>query len=110
MKKNRPAQVFTVLTRVEDADRMAGIIFKETSTLGIRRTDTRRDALHRHMETVNTAYGPINVKVAQLPDGGVRATPEFDDCRKAAEAHGVSLRVVTQEAEHVAAHRFGIPH
>jgi uncharacterized protein (TIGR00299 family) protein len=110
MKKNRPAHVFTVLTRVEDADRLAGIIFKETSTLGIRRTDTRRDALHRHMETVNTAYGPINVKVAQLPDGGVRATPEFEDCRKAAEAHGVSLRVVTQEAEHVAAHRFGIPH
>ncbi len=110
MKKNRPAHVFTVLTRVEDADRLAGIIFKETSTLGIRRTDTRRDALHRHMETVNTAYGPINVKVAQLPDGCVRATPEFEDCRKAAEAHGVSLRVVTQEAEHVAAHRFGIPH
>jgi uncharacterized protein (TIGR00299 family) protein len=110
MKKNRPAHVFTVLTRVEDADRLASMIFKETSTLGIRRTDTRRDALHRHMETVNTAYGPINVKVAQLPDGGVRATPEFEDCRKAAEAHGVSLRVVTQEAEHIAAHRFGIPH
>ena len=110
MKKNRPAHVFTVLTRVEDADRLAGIIFKETSTLGIRRTDTRRDALHRHMETVNTAYGPINVKVAQLPDGGVRATAEFEDCRKAAEAHGVSLRAVTQEAEHIAAHRFGIPH
>jgi uncharacterized protein (DUF111 family) len=77
-----------VLTRVEDADRMAGIIFKETTTF----------------------YGPINVKVAQLPDGGVRATPEYEDCRKATEAHGVSLRVVTQEAEHVTDHRFGIPH
>jgi uncharacterized protein (TIGR00299 family) protein len=110
MKKDRPAQVLKVLARPEDADRLERILFEETSTLGIRRSDTRRDALHRHSDTVETRFGPISVKVAHLPNGGLRATPEYEDCRKAAEQHGVSLHAVTHEAEHAAAHKFGIPH
>jgi uncharacterized protein (DUF111 family) len=110
MKKDRPAQVLKVLARPEDADRLERILFEETSTLGIRRSDTRRDALHRHSDTVETRFGPISVKVAHLPNGGLRATPEYEDCRKAAEKHGVSLHTVTHEAEHAAAHKFGIPH
>ena len=110
MKKDRPAQVLKVLARPEDADRLERILFEETSTLGIRRSDTRRDALHRHTDMVDTRFGPISVKVAHLPNGGLRATPEYEDCRKAAEKHGVSLHAVTHEAEHAAAHKFGIPH
>jgi uncharacterized protein (TIGR00299 family) protein len=110
MKKDRPAQVLKVLAKPEDADRLERILFEETSTLGIRRSDTRRDALHRHSDTVETRFGPISVKVAHLPNGGLRATPEYEDCRKAAEQHGVSLHAVTHEAEHAAAHKFGIPH
>lgn len=110
MKKDRPAQVVKVLARPEDADRLERVLFEETSTLGIRREDTRRDALHRHFDTVSTRYGEITVKVAHLPGGGLRATPEYEECRKAAEAHGVSLHAVTHEAEHAAAHKFGIPH
>jgi uncharacterized protein (TIGR00299 family) protein len=110
MKKDRPAQVLKVLAKPEDADRLERILFEETSTLGIRRSDTRRDALHRHSDTVETRFGTINVKVAHLPNGGLRATPEYEDCRKAAERHGASLHAVTHEAEHAAAHKFGIPH
>jgi uncharacterized protein (TIGR00299 family) protein len=110
MKKDRPAHVIKVLTKPEDADHLESILFEETSTLGIRRTDTRRDALHRHFDTVDTRYGKITVKVAHLPSGGLRATPEYEDCRKAAEQHGASLHAVTHEAEHAAAHKFGIPH
>ena len=110
MKKDRPAQVLKVLAKPEDADRLERILFEETSTLGIRRSDTRRDALHRHYDTVETRFGTINVKIAHLPNGGLRATPEYEDCRKAAEKHGVSLHTVTHEAEHAAAHKFGIPH
>ncbi len=110
MKKDRPAHVVKVLAKPEDADHLEKILFEETSTLGIRRSDTRRDALHRHFETVDTRYGPIQVKVAQLPGGSLRATPEYEDCRKAAEQHGVSLHTVTHEVEHAAAHKFGIPH
>lgn len=110
MKKDRPAHVVKVLAKPEDADRLEGILFEETSTLGIRRADTRRDALPRHFDTVETRFGPITVKIARLPGGGLRATPEYEECRKAAEFHGVSLNAVTREAEHVAAHKFGIPH
>lgn len=110
MKKNRPAQVLKVLAKPEDADRLETILFEETSTLGIRRSETRRDALPRELDTVETRYGPITVKLARLPSGALRASPEHEDCRKAAEFHGVSLLEVTREATHMAAHRFGIPH
>jgi uncharacterized protein (DUF111 family) len=50
------------------------------------------------------------VKVAHLPGGSLRASAEYEDCRKAAEKHGVPLQAVTHEAEHAAAHKFGIPH
>jgi len=110
MKKDRPAQIVKVLAKPEDADRLEEILFQETSTLGIRRSDTRRDALHREFHQVQTRYGSITVKIARLPDGKLRATPEYEDCRKAAEQHSVPLAVVTHEAEHAAAHHFGIPH
>jgi uncharacterized protein (TIGR00299 family) protein len=110
MKKDRPAHVVKVLAKPEDADRLERILFEETSTLGIRRSDTRRDALHRHFDTVDTRYGKIQVKIAHLPGGTLRATPEYEDCRKAAETHNVPLTTVTHEAEHAAAHKFGIPH
>ncbi len=110
MKKDRPAHVVKVLAKPEDADRLERILFEETSTLGIRRSDTRRDALHRHFDIVETRYGKIQVKVAHLPGGSLRATPEYEACRTAAEAHGVPLSTVTHEAEHAAAHKFGIPH
>jgi pyridinium-3,5-bisthiocarboxylic acid mononucleotide nickel chelatase len=110
MKKDRPAHIVRVLAKPEDADRMETILFEETNTLGIRRGDTRRDSLQREMHTVETRFGPIPVKLARLPGGGLRATAEHEDCRQAAEFHQVSLASVTREAEHVAAHRFGIPH
>lgn len=110
MKKDRPAHVIKVLARPSDADRLQHILFEETSTLGIRRSDIRRDFLHRRFDSVETRFGPIQVKVATLPSGRRRATPEYEDCRKAAEKHGVTLQQVTHEAEHAAAHQFGIPH
>lgn len=99
MKKDRPAHLLKVLAKPEDADRLEAILFQETSTLGIRRTDTRRDALHREEQVVETCYGPIRMKIAKLPDGSRRASPEYEDCRQAALRHQVSLQVVTREAE-----------
>lgn len=110
MKKDRPAHLIKVLARPGDADRLEHILFEETSTLGIRRSDLRRDFLHRRFDSVETRFGPIQVKVATLPSGRLRATPEYEDCRKAAEKHGATLQQVTHEAEHAAAHKFGIPH
>ena len=110
MKKDRPAHVMKVLARPEDADRLENILFEETSTLGIRRSDTRRDALPRESAVVETRFGPITVKLATLPGGALRVSAEYEDCRRAAGEFGVPLQSVTREAEHAAAHRFGIPH
>jgi hypothetical protein len=110
MKKDRPASVLKVLARPADADRLERILFEETSTLGVRRSDTRRDALPRRSATVETRFGPITVKLARLPDGTLRATPEYEDCRRAAATHGTPLRTVQHAAEHAAAHQFGSVH
>lgn len=110
MKKGRPAQVLKVLTDAEHADHLERILFEETHTLGIRRSETRRDSLSRSFETVETCYGPISVKLSRLPSGQLRAAPEFADCQQAAAQHGVPLPEVMHAAEHAAAHRWGLPH
>ncbi len=107
MKKDRPGHLLKIIARPADADRLERILFEETSTLGVRRTDTRRDALPRHSETVETRYGTIGVKIARLPDGGLRPSPEYEDCREAAARHGVPLRAVTAAAELAADRKFG---
>ena len=98
MKKNRPATMLSVLCRPTDVDQLEAILFRETSTLGVRRQSVERRCLERESETIETPYGPIRVKVAQLPDGTTKRAPEFEDCRRAAETHGVPLRVVYASA------------
>jgi len=93
MKKNRPATLMNVLCRPDSADALSQILFSETSTLGIRRQDVMRTSLPREIRSVNTAFGPIRVKVAHWA-GGIKLAPEYEDCRVAAEAHGVPLREV----------------
>jgi uncharacterized protein (TIGR00299 family) protein len=110
MKKDRPAHLLKVLARPDDADRLERLMFEESHTLGIRRTDTRRDALPRAHETVQTKYGPIRVKLITLPDGSRRVAPEYEDCAAAAEAHRAPLAVVTHAAEHAGQHAFGVEH
>lgn len=99
MKKGRPAHILRVIAQPEDADRLEKIIFQQARTLGIRRRDTRRDFLPRRMEAVDTPYGTIPVKIATLPDGTERASPEFEACRMGALQHGVALHAVVSAAE-----------
>ena len=69
MKKNRPGTLISVLCRPVNADMLEMILFRETSTLGIRHQQVERRCLERTSEIVDTPYGPVRVKVAQLPDG-----------------------------------------
>jgi hypothetical protein len=94
MKKNRPATLLGVLCRPGEMNRLEDILLCETSTLGIRRQWVERRSLERSSETVPTAYGPIRVKVAHLPDGTTKRAPEYEDCRQAALTHNVPLREV----------------
>ncbi len=94
MKKNRPGTLISVLCRPVNADMLEMILFRETSTLGIRHQQVERRCLERTSEIVDTPYGPVRVKVAQLPDGLSKRAPEYEDCKRAALSHGVPLRVV----------------
>jgi uncharacterized protein (TIGR00299 family) protein len=94
MKKNRLATMLSVLCHPADAELLEAILFRETSTLGVRRQFMEMHCLERNSEIVETLYGPIQVKVARLPDGTSKRAPEYEDCKKAAETHGVPLRTV----------------
>jgi uncharacterized protein (TIGR00299 family) protein len=97
MKKNRPGVLLGVLCPPELSDDLMQIVFEETTTLGIRRQMVERISLPRACETIETVYGPIRVKVAKL-SSGTRRTPEFEDCREAAEAHSVPVIEVIEAA------------
>jgi pyridinium-3,5-bisthiocarboxylic acid mononucleotide nickel chelatase len=98
MKKNRPAVLISVLCRPELDETLIRILFEETTTLGVRRQTMERICMPRAFEIVETAYGPIHVKVARW-SGIEHRMPEYEDCRKAAEAHKVPLVEIMQEAK-----------
>lgn len=98
MKKNRPGVLLSVLCRASDQDRLSEMIFAETTTLGLRSYAVERRALERTMQRVETRYGPIDVKVARLNGHILTLMPEYEQCREAARAAKVPLRVVEDEA------------
>ena len=98
MKKNRPGMLVTVLCKPEDESKFHEIFFAETTTLGVRAYTAERRVLARQWETVHTNFGDVRIKVARL-NGHIRqASPEFEDCRKLAEAKNVPLQRVMDEA------------
>ena len=98
MKKNRPGALLTVLAKPEDADRLTKLMFKETSTLGVRRRNEQRQILSRRWETVDTSWGPVRIKIANMNGTISNYAPEFEDCRALAEAHHVPLKKIMEEA------------
>ena len=95
MKKNRPGVLITLLCQPDDRERMADMIFRETTTLGIRYRTEQRQILRREFESVETEFGAIKMKIARAEDGRlVNYSPEFEDCRAAAERHQVAIRQV----------------
>ena len=98
MKKGRLGTLLTVLARPEDATAMEALLFRETTTLGIRRRSEERVILDRSFVTTETAFGRIRVKVASLHGEQRNAMPEYEDCRRAAREHGVPLKQVIEAA------------
>ena len=98
MKKNRPGSLLTVLCQNDNAERMREIIFAETSTIGIRTREERRDCLQREIIRVSTQWGTIRMKQSALNGTITNFSPEYEDCRRIAEQHSVPLKQVQQEA------------
>lgn len=98
MKKGRPGLLLSVLAKPADRDALEGILFRETTTLGVRRSEWRRTALERRSVTVETAYGAIAIKLGLRAGAVVNAQPEFEECRRAAQAHSAPLKEVMAAA------------
>ena len=93
MKKNRPAYKLTVLCNEESLDKIKRIIFKETSTIGIRMYKVHRECMDREFKTVDTPYGQVTVKVSSFEDI-VNIAPEYEDCRRLATESNISIKEV----------------
>ena len=98
MKKGRPAQTLKVLCSPEQRQVMEQIMFTQTTTLGVRAYYMERTALERRWKTVQTPWGEVRVKEGLLDGKVVNAVPEFEDCKKIAEANGVPLKAVETAA------------
>ncbi len=99
MKKNRPAQMLSVLVDKEHKELCIKIIFEETTTIGLRVIDiARRVEAVRKMAKVETRFGEVQCKVSAYDGKIVSITPEYEDCRRLAEKNCVPLKAVWQEA------------
>jgi len=99
MKKGRPAIMLTVLAEAIGRERVADVIFRETSTIGLRFYPVGRLKLERKIIEVATRFGPIRVKVSGMGGEAITVSPEYDDCRKAAIVAGAPLKIVMEEAQ-----------
>jgi hypothetical protein len=97
MKKNRPGVMLQVLIEPALQSLVLDLIFRETTTLGVRVQDVKRVELSRKLEVLETPYGPCEVKRVFLPDGGQRLIPEYEGCRRLAEVHQRPVREVYEE-------------
>ncbi|MGI9953392.1 nickel pincer cofactor biosynthesis protein LarC [Moorellaceae bacterium AZ2] len=103
MKKGRPGMVFTALCPEDSLDAVTAVFFRHSSTLGVRLRREGRVVARRQVVTLQTPYGPVEVKWGASPfgtPGGVsfNAAPEFESCRRAAEERGVPLKEVYMAA------------
>ena len=94
MKKNRPGTMLSVLCKEEQKDDLARLLFRHTTTLGVRLTEHQRYLLRREQATVHTPWGPVRVKSV---DG--RFKPEFEDLRTIAIREDLPIATVRREAE-----------
>jgi hypothetical protein len=98
MKKSRPGTLVTILCQPEDEGKFQEMLFAETTTLGVRSHLVERRALPREFVKVETRFGEVRLKISRSDGRMLRASPEFDDCRKLAEEKHVPLQEVMEQA------------
>ncbi|MGI6706403.1 MAG: nickel pincer cofactor biosynthesis protein LarC [Clostridia bacterium] len=104
MKKNRPAVKATVICNSKDEELITAILFRETTTLGIRKTKMERETLSRETIQVETQAGRIAVKISGYGEQQ-KVAPEYEDCRMLANQSGIPFRSLYQEAVALAKHQ-----
>ncbi|MBA3784877.1 MAG: nickel pincer cofactor biosynthesis protein LarC [Acidobacteria bacterium] len=99
MKKNRPATKLSILCKSDEKEKFLELIFKETTTLGVRVSFVERNCLPREIVRVETKFGAIDVKVAKSGEKIMNAKPEFEQVKEIANKAGVSVRRIVEEIE-----------
>jgi len=94
MKKNRPGTLLTVIAPPEKRSALADVIFRETTTIGLRHGEVDREVLAREIVEVTTPIGTVRFKIAHRGGRVINATPEFDDCARLAAANNLSVKDV----------------
>jgi hypothetical protein len=102
MKKNRPGTLLRVLAEPRDQEKLARIIFHETSTIGIRYYPISRIILKRESKKIKTRYGEVAVKIVEQPDGRKRTMPEYDDIKRIATAKKLPIKLIHDEVMRIA--------
>jgi uncharacterized protein (TIGR00299 family) protein len=102
MKKSRPAHELSVILNPEDCDKIMDIIFRETTTSGLRKTVYDRFKLNRRVINIKIENSSINVKVHTIGDSIVTVSPEYEDCLKAAEELKMPLKDIYEKAKQLA--------
>lgn len=101
MKKNRPGVLLRVITSPDDFSCLKEIIFKESTTTGLRYYEAKRIKLKRTIKGVETPYGKIKVKIITYQDGKTLFHPEYEDLKRIAKANNISLREADQILEKI---------
>jgi uncharacterized protein (TIGR00299 family) protein len=100
MKKNRPGLQLTVLCEEGSVGRVAELIFRQTTSFGVRMDRVDRLKLERRIETVSTQYGEVAVKIGLLNGETVQVSPEFESCKALSEKTGQPIRAIYEAAAH----------
>jgi uncharacterized protein (TIGR00299 family) protein len=99
MKKGRPGILLTILTNRLHSDALLDILFRETTSIGVRICEVGRKKLDRELREIETTYGKVRIKVSSRGGEVLTVTPEYEDCKKLAEAKQVPLKQVIEEAK-----------
>ena len=94
MKKNRPGLLVTLLAEPENLNRLIDLVFRETTTIGVRTHEVRRRTLKREIIAVETPLGEIRMKISRLNGTMLNAAPEYEDCQRLAAEKGIPLKEV----------------
>ena len=94
MKKNRPGTLMTIVARPDQREALTNLVFRESTTIGVRYQEMWRECLDREMITVGTAVGPVRFKVAHRNGQVLNAQPEFDDLAKLSAERGIPIKEV----------------
>jgi uncharacterized protein (TIGR00299 family) protein len=98
MKKNRPGLLVTVLSEGPNVSRLIDLVFRETTTIGVRTYEACRKTLDRELVQVETPFGKVHMKISRMNGSVLNATPEYEDCRRLATERGIPLKQVIASA------------